>query len=47
MTIRKQLARSNIAMLVIPLLTAAVLALLGIFVSLAINVCDKRTLAAK
>ena len=30
MTIRKQLARSNIAMLVIPLLTAAVLALLGL-----------------
>lgn len=29
MTIRKRLARSNIAMLVIPLLTAAVLALLG------------------
>ena len=28
MTIRKQLAHSNIAMLVIPLLTAAVLALL-------------------
>ena len=28
MTIRKRLARSNIAMLVIPLLTAAVLALL-------------------
>ena len=30
MTIRKRLARSNIAMLVIPLLTAAVLALLGL-----------------
>lgn len=29
MTIRKRLAHSNIAMLVIPLLTAAVLALLG------------------
>ena len=30
MTIKKRLARSNIAMLVIPILTAAALALLGI-----------------
>ena len=30
MTIKKRLARSNIAMLVIPLLTAAVLLLLGL-----------------
>lgn len=36
MTIRKRLAHSNIVMLVIPLLTAAVLALLGAAVVLAL-----------
>lgn len=35
MTIKKRLARSNIAMLVIPLLAAAVLLLLGVGVAFA------------
>lgn len=37
MTIRKRLARSNIAMLVIPLLTVAVLALLGLGAALVVG----------